>query len=214
MIGVIPGTVELPELKLPWWNIDSGVWEVATLPGATINILPSANALPAPPPVPEAVDAAVETIVVQGSLWQQVSMGLAALWVLTVLAWWLSSRPERKPCEAKDPPLHQQQAKILKAAKKAALDGDAAGVKEALLAWSRLQWPVGAPRSIGELATRVSDPLAKELRVLCNASYGPHNAPWDGERLAKALRSLTVLSDEVEDHDVDSLPPLMPGRPA
>ena len=72
MIGVSPGTVELPELKLPWWNIDSGVWEVATLPGATINILPSANALPVPPPIPEVVDVAVEgpveTVVVQGGL--------------------------------------------------------------------------------------------------------------------------------------------------
>lgn len=218
MIGVTPGTVELPELKLPWWNIDSGVWEVATLPGATINILPSANALPAPPPVPEVVETAVEgpveTVVVQGRMWQQVSMGLAALWLLTILAWWLRSRPERKPREPKEPPLHQQQAKFLKAAKKAALDGDAAGIKEALLAWSRLQWRTGTPRSIGELATRVSDPLAKELRVLCNASYGPHNTPWDGERLAKALRSITVLSDEEEEHEVDSLPPLMPGRVA
>jgi hypothetical protein len=217
MIGVSPGTIELPELKLPWWNIDSGVWEVATLPGATMNILPSANALPVPPPIPEVADAAadgpVETIVVQGRLWQQVSMGLAALWVLTVIAWWLSSRPERKPREAEEPPLHKQQAKFLKVARKAALDGDAAGIKEALLAWSRLQWPIGAPRSIGDLATRVSDPLAKELRVLCNASYGPHNTPWDGERLAKALRSFAVLSDKEEKYEIDDLPPLMPGRP-
>ncbi len=216
MIGVSPGTVEMPELKLPWWNIDSGVWEVATLPGATINILPSANALPVPPPVPEVVEetveSPVETVVVQGGLWQQVSIGLAALWVLTVLAWWLRSRPERKPRAAEEPPLHQQQAKFLKAAKRAALAGDSTGVKDALLAWSRLQWPTGAPRSIGELATRVSDPLAKELRVLCNASYGPHNTPWDGERLAKALRSLTVLPDEKEEQEVDSLPPLMPDR--
>ncbi len=218
MIGVVPGLVELPELKLPWWNIDSGVWEVATLPGAAINILPSANAMPIPPPVPDIADSAVEgtteTIVVQGKLWQQVSMGLAGMWILTVLAWWLSSRPERKPREPEEPPLHKQQSKLLKTARKAALDGDAAGVKEALIAWGRLQWPVGAPRSIGELATRVSDPLAKELRVLCNASYGPHSVPWDGERLAKALRSFAVLSDERQRDTIEVLPPLMPGRPA
>lgn len=218
MIGVTPGTVEIPELKLPWWNIDSGVWEVATLPGATVNILPSANALPLPPPVPEivevAVDRPVETVVVQGRLWQQVSMGLAALWVMTLAAWWFSSRPDRKPREADEPPLHKQQAKFLKAARKAALDGDAARVKSALLAWGRLQWTNGAPRSIGELATRVSDPLAKELRVLCNASYGPHATPWDGERMAKALRSFAVLSGAKEQHEIDDLPPLMPGRPA
>jgi hypothetical protein len=217
MIGILPGAVELPELNLPWWNIDSGVWEVASLPGTTINILPSANAMPLPAPVAEVVDAAiegpVETIVVQSRLWQQVSYGLAGLWLLTVLAWWLSSRPARKPREPEEPPLHKQQAKFLKAARKAALDGDAAGIKEALLGWSRLQWPVGAPRSLGELALRVSDPLAKELRVLCNSSYGPHNVPWDGERLAKALRSFAVLSDEQQRSHLDGLPPLMP-RPA
>lgn len=218
MIGMTAGTVEIPELKLPWWNIDSGVWEVATLPGTTINILPSPNALPPPPPLPEVAesvaDAAVEKVVVENPVWQQVSMGLAGLWILTVLAWWLSARPKRKPREPEEPPLHKQQAKFLKAARKAALDGDAKGVKEALLAWSRLQWPAGSPRSMGELATRVSDPLAKELRVLCNASYGPHNVPWDGERLAKALRSFSVLSDEQEPHSVDSLPPLMPSWPS
>jgi hypothetical protein len=218
MIGMTAGTVEIPELKLPWWNIDSGIWEVATLPGTTINILASANALPPPPSVPEGAepvaDAAVQKVVVENPLWQQVSMGLAGVWILTVLAWWLSARPERKPREPEAPPLHKQQAKFLKTARKAALDGDAAGVKEALLGWSRLQWPAGSPRSMGELATRVADPLAKELRVLCNASYGPHNVPWDGERLAKALRSISVLEDEHTTCEAAGLPPLMPGRPA
>jgi hypothetical protein len=218
MIGMTAGTVEIPELKLPWWNIDSGIWEVATLPGTTINILASANALPPPPSVPEGAepvaDAAVQKVVVENPLWQQVSMGLAGVWIVTVLAWWLSARPERKPREPEAPPLHKQQAKFLKTARKAALDGDAAGVKEALLGWSRLQWPAGSPRSMGELATRVADPLAKELRVLCNASYGPHNVPWDGERLAKALRSFSVLEDEHTTCEAAGLPPLMPGRPA
>lgn len=218
MIGITAGEVELPELNLPWWNIDTGAWEVASLPGTTINILPSANAMPVPVPVADEADEAgegpVETVVVQSKLWQQVSIGLAGLWLVTVFAWWLTSRPARTPREPEEPPLHKQQAKFLKAARKAALDGDAAGVKEALLAWCRLQWPLGAPRSMGELASRVSDPLSKELRVLCNSSYGPHNVPWDGERLAKALRSFAVLSDESDKSDADELPPLMPGRAA
>ena len=56
------------------------------------------------------------------------------------------------------PPIHKQQAKFLKAARKAALAGDAATVKSNLLAWGKLQWPENAPRSIGDLATRVSMP--------------------------------------------------------
>jgi hypothetical protein len=38
--------------------------------------------------------------------------------------------------------------------------------------------------------------------------------PWDGERLAKALRSFAVLTDDGQESDADGLPPLMPGRAA
>jgi hypothetical protein len=49
MIGITPGDVELPELQLPWWNIDVGEWQIASLPGTSISILPSANAAVLPP---------------------------------------------------------------------------------------------------------------------------------------------------------------------
>ena len=38
MIGIAAGNVELPELQLPWWNIDVGDWQVARLPGTSITI--------------------------------------------------------------------------------------------------------------------------------------------------------------------------------
>jgi len=216
MIGVSAGDVTLPGLKLPWWDVTSAQWRVAELPERTIRILPTGEP---PPPEPQAVEAAEDTTDAAAAgavedaspnLWRRVSELLAIVWLLTLVAWWWSSREPRDPREPTPPPLHQQQARHLKAARKAALDGDAAGVRRAMLEWGRLQWPQAAPRSIGALAARVSAPLADELTQLANSSYGPNGAGWDGEALAKALRSFATVDESTARARDDLLPPLMP----
>lgn len=215
MIGVRAGTVEIAELELPWWNIDTGEWQVASLPSRSLTILPSGDEA-LPPVVEPTIEMPFETepAAVESSLWRRISEGLIALWLLTVLAWWWSRRPEKKPKEPEPPPIHKQQAKFLKAARKAALVEDEDTVKAALLNWGRLQWPNDWPRSIGDLALRVSDPLATELDTLCSSSYGPNGESWNGKNLAKALRSFAVKSDDEKNISGDDLPPLMPGSPA
>jgi hypothetical protein len=106
--------------------------------------------------------------------------------------------------------LHKQQARCLKAARKAALEGDGAGVRQALLEWARLQWPNDTPRSIGALARRVSAPLSDELAKLSASAYGSNGSSWDGEALARYLRSFAILDDSTKTTTDDPLPPLMP----
>lgn len=216
LIGVVAGEVKLPALELPWWNIDTGMWEIASLPGTTLNILPSATLVP-PPVVAEQLVEAEEseavsaTKVIQSDFWLLVSEVLAAVWVLTLVAWWWSRRaPASEPKEPPPPPIHKQQARFLKAARKAALADDVAGIKTAMLDWGKLQWPDDAPRSIGTIATRVSLPLSTQLEALCNASYGPGDQSWDGEALARAMRSFSVLTNEKPERPTDTLPPLLP----
>jgi hypothetical protein len=213
MIGVTAGAVLLPALEVPWWNTETATWEVARLPERSINILPSAEA-PSPQPVAEESTAteavpATTTQPATGGIWRRVSELLAALWLVTLVAWWWSSRPQKKQREPAPVPTHKLQAKHLKAARKAALAGEGAGVRQAMLEWAALQWPDDSPRSIGEIATRVSSPLADELRTLSSLSYGPHGGEWNGEALARAIRSFAVLKDEHAETSED-LPPLMP----
>ena len=217
MIGVSPGVVELPAVELPWWNIDAGEWQIASLPGSTLHISPSATAAIVPPPVTvedttvEDTAPAQEVQVVYVDFWRYMSAGLAAVWVMTLIGWWGSRRPPvRMAREPEAPPLHKQQAKFLKAARKAALEGDAAAVKANVLQWGRLQWPDNSPRSVGAIARRVSIPLSTQLEALCSASYGPGEQSWDGEALAKSLRSFSVLTEKVELRHTDGLPPLSP----
>ena len=216
MIGVSAGEVELPAVELPWWNIDVGEWQVASLPGSSLTILPSAAALPLQPEPVEAAEEetsapATELQVVYVDFWRYISAGLAGVWVITLIAWWWSRRPAtREPKEPAPPPIYKQQAKFLKAARKAAQAGDAAGIKSNLLSWGRLEWPGDAPRSVGEMANRVSIPLSTQLQAMCSASYGPGEEAWNGEELAKSLRSITVLRDDAPEQQGDGLPPLSP----
>ena len=215
MIGVTPGVgAILPALEVPWWNTEASKWEVARLPERIIRILPSGEA---PPPAPE-LETVPEAEPVGGAaepampdaFWRRVSELLAAVWLVTLLAWWWTSRPtKREPREPAPVPLHKRQSRLLKSARKAARAGDAAGVKQSLLEWAALEWPENTPRSIGALASRVSPDLAGELDAFSSLSYGPRRGEFDGDALATAIRSFSVLRDDSsEDHE--QLPPLMP----
>ncbi len=220
MIGVTSGVVTLPALEVPWWNTETAEWQVARLPERNITIQPSGEA-PSPEPGVEATaevgadaetDSGAAPTLISGGFWRRVSELLAAVWLVTLLAWWWTSRPaKREPREPAPVPLHKRQSRLLKSARKAARAGDAAGVKQSLLEWAVLEWPDDSPRSIGSLARRVSPDLAGELDAFSSLSYGPKGGEFDGEALANAIRLFSVLKDETaEDHE--QLPPLMPAR--
>jgi hypothetical protein len=212
LIGVDPGAVSLPELSLPWWNIEEDRWEIATLPPKMVNILPSADDMPKPSIASQPVqhdEPAGNTLVVHSKTWRYVSEALAGLWVLTVLAWWWSRRESARPPSQEQSPPQKQQAGLVKEARQAALRSDAGAVKAALLRWGRLQWPENAPRSVGDIALRVPEPLAAELKALSKSSYGPGEGPWNGAGLAAALRSFKPAR-EGSAADGEALPPLMP----
>ena len=216
MIGVQPGTLAMPDLELPWWDIAEGAWKVARLPGRSIEVLPSADAL-LPQVLPSVAPAALpedgETTVIHSEFWRRVAEVMGGVWLLTLLAWWWSGRPKERPeREAEAPPIHKQQSRLLRDARKAAMDDRSVAVKSALLEWGRLEWPGNPPRSVGELAARVTEPAASELLRLCRATYGPQaDDGWNGEALAKSLRIIAVRAEAREERIVEELPPLMPG---
>lgn len=217
MIGVTAGPVVLPALEVPWWNTRTRDWEVARLPERTITVLPTAEAPPPAPaaaPEPDTADDAAESAAaapaMPATFWRRATELLAAVWLVTLLAWWWTSRPvKREPREPAPVPLHKQQSRLLKDARKAARAGDGDGVKRSLLQWAAIEWPDAAPRSLGALAERVSPDLAGELRQFSSLSYGPRPGDFDGEALAAAIRSFSVLKLDRAGED-ESLPPLMP----
>ena len=217
MIGVDAGTMQLPELEIPWWDVNAGEWKVSSLPARSIRVvssgeLPVIETLPVETEPVEAVEAAGNADSGQTRFWQLAAEILAVAWLLTLAAWWWQTRPKRRrePREPSSPPVHKQQSRLLKDARKAAQEGDGQGVRQSLLAWGRLEWPDASPRSIGALAERVSSPLSDELLKLSGAAYGANGASWDGDAVAQYLRSFAVLDEHSQANSDDPLPPLMP----
>lgn len=220
MIGVRSGPVEVPKLDLPWWDIAAGEWRVASLAARTIDVkAATVDTATLPPAAADlAGETSEETAFEAGEnsgsdpFWKRVSQLIAGVWLLTVLAWWWSSREgKREPREPEPPPIYKQQSKFVKAASKAASAGDRAAVRAALLDWGRLQWPDDAPRSVGEVAARVAAPLSDELAALSASSYSDSaDIEWDGSALATALRSIHALTDDTAETIDAGLPPLMP----
>lgn len=217
MLAVGDGEVTLPRLDVPWFNTATERWQVASLPARRLTVLPvpgSAEAL-APPPAaetrPHLDHPPAASALVSSPFWQQVSAGLLALWIMTLGVWWWSLRPKVQTAPA-PMPVHKRQARSLKAARRAALAEDAAGLRAALLEWGRLEWPDCAPRSIGELTQRLESPLADQLRALSRSSYGPDAPHWDGAAIAKSLRSFALDKSAARPGGREVLPPLMPER--
>jgi hypothetical protein len=223
MIGIAAGEVQLPQVEVPWWDIEAAEWKVAVLPARALSIEGVEAPVPLEPPAEttqpaeqlEAVSVAnQEAAVAAVTFWQRIAEALALVWLLTLVAWWWSARSgarrPRKAREPHEPPLKKQKRQLLHGARQAAKAGDAAAVRQSLLDWGKLEWATGSPRSIGELANRVAPPLGDELRKLSAASYG-RGGEWDPAALASALRSVTVLAEHREEGTAELLPPLMPG---
>ncbi|MDH5618286.1 MAG: BatD family protein [Gammaproteobacteria bacterium] len=223
IIGLAGGDVALPALEIPWWDIAASEWKVARLPARTLTIRGAPVAAVVEPdevdlsatesaaePAQQNADEAIAAI----GTWQRATEVLAILWLLTLAAWWWSSRSARRqrraPREPEQSPAHKQQGQLMKTARTAAAASDVAGVRHALLEWARLQWPDDPPRSIGELARHVAPPLSDELQSLSAASYGRNAGAWDGTALANALRRVTVVATSDEVSANDPLPPLLP----
>ncbi|MCH9006289.1 MAG: protein BatD [Proteobacteria bacterium] len=213
MIGFRGGLVEVPAVEVPWWDIETREWRVARLPSRTIRVEAPETIVVAPPVAEQeaAPEEAGESVMLPDGFWKRVSELIAAAWLLTVIAWWWSSRERHRQIREPEPaPIYKQQARFVRAAKKAAMAGDKAGVRAALVEWGRLQWPDDAPRSVGELAARVTSPLRDELRTLSATSYGTTAGEWNGSALAQALRSINIVMEHDEVAVDGPLPPLMP----
>jgi len=200
------GPVELPPVELPWFNVDTGRWEIARIEGRTIDVLPGAQSEPPPEATTSAATPPAAATPGPG-VWPWVSAGLAIGWLATLAAWAISRRRHggRAAAPAADRP-PSERALIRQIGAACRVD-DARRVQDLLLEWARLRFD-DPPVSLGALAARLQGQLGTEIAGLEAALYGPRASDWRGQGLFEALKASRSVRRPAGNQDDDPLMPL------
>ena len=213
VIAQTPGSITLPKVELPWWNVKTQAWEVASLPERTFTVAPSAEAAAAAPAT-ETAPVAAQVAAPRSAVWPIVSAVLALGWLATALAWWRSAATRRRgaPGGARAAARTGARAqlserKLLRDVDAACAANDADAARRALLAWAEVRFDA-PPRSLGALASELPDPAAHEILALEAHIYGAVPGRWDGRALKAALAEIDAAHGRAATPHKDE--PLMP----
>ena len=220
--AVVPtraGTLHIPETTLHWWNVVTDKPEVATLPARDITVAPGSGA-PAVAPKAAAAEPAVAsstkdapapvTLADSSSwpYWRWAFFAMAALWIVTLLAWiWRSRRRASLPAVAATRIEPVREGPARDAFRKAVASNDAVAMERTLLAWARIARP--DIRSLGALSSALRDgPQREAIAALQRARFagGELRGEWLGEVFAKGMDWLPPAGGGPD----EPLPPLYP----
>ena len=203
-ISILPtqvGTLTLPEIRIPWWNITTDQEAVAILPAATYQILPAAGiGVPAPPRVPgpgSAFDRSTPEPLPGFPVWQYIALALGCL--LLIATWqWFSVVRQLRAVQSADRQQDTQswedpdEASHYRALIQACRGHQAATAQAQLLLWARAQYP--QLHALSDLEGVVPAEVVEEIAALEAVLYRAGNQPeWQGNRLA---RRVTALREE------------------
>ncbi|OUL58522.1 BatD family protein [Pseudoalteromonas ulvae] len=206
-----PGTYQLPEVKIPWFNTVVNRIEYATLPSRTLTVVASStNPSPsAPMSAPEQPSVQNPQFNTQTSEMTPLQWGLIAsgylLWLITLLLWWLqrNKRPQViKPAVQTDSQLSDKD--VLAQLATAVKSNDNRAFYQHTLALAKLRCN-NQSASLDDLAALYGNPsLAAQLNQLQASLYGNQQANVD---LASILDTLKLAPSAQQLH-ASALKPL------
>lgn len=222
------GPLELPGMRLPWFNVRTGRWEEASLPPRRLDLpdAPPLNTLPStaptaelspqdstPPAAPSHLDAnSLDSL----RLWRALALGAVAGWAITVLGWVFLGR--KSPTQLR-PVAEQTRKTSATAARKALLSAlqsaEALRVEQALLRWGEelsLLPAEGSPSARGLLALAEAlepGPLRNSVQALSAHRYA--QGSWSAAEMAQAVRQWKPPQAQPQAKAASALPPLYPG---
>jgi hypothetical protein len=213
IVPTAAGTVLLPEVRVPWWDTESGTLRFATLPARTLTIAPAARPAATQQPGAATVtsDLTATPSAAGGARTWQIATAVCALgWLVTLLLWLRPQaiRQDSAP-EAGEQPSRKAAYRQLIAACTA---NHAAQARQWFIRWSAAAWGDPEITSATAAAARWNTPeLDSALQALEASLYAPAGSAWRGDTLAEIIREL----DQRPRHTVageTGLAPLYPGE--
>lgn len=206
VVATDDGTLELPEIRLPWWNSKLNKLEYATLPAYKLEVQPN-PAIQSNTPALPAAQTAQQTegynTKVSPWAWTHTSTLLAALWLLSVVAFWIlwQLRPVTEHSATSDSRARFDSRKL----RLACQQNDSKTAKAELLRWGHQQLDKRCT-SLSELSALLQpSQLQHELARLNAALYQANAADWQGIALYDSWQNYRHQS---KTDNTDQLTPL------
>ena len=208
------GSIVIPELRLPWFNVVSGQSAVAVLPTRTIQVLPSAAATTrvstAPTKARPAKGADKATVPVQSPLPQSmlpyrlawfVAAGFALAWFVTLFLWWWTRAARTGNA------VRRARKRVCLACRR----HDPIAAKEALIDWATKIEPEIQCFNLGDVAALVDSPsLKKAINTLSQQLYQGKQQEWQGTELADRFLLYKPAKAKRHQKEKNHLPPINP----
>ncbi|PJD92440.1 MAG: hypothetical protein CK424_05925 [Legionella sp.] len=194
------GTLQLPPVKVSWFNVKTKQFEVAELPAKTYLIQPKTTV--AKPHARKVMSSPVAAEILPKNL----SWGLKhGLWIflLTGIILFAGVRCYR---------WRVRRSKPYEDVRDACLANDPRRAKKAIEHWATYQWPDKAPIHLADIEKLMDDPVCREhLKCLIAALYHPSNAAWQGKGLWHSIQSFKKPISGSKSK-TPGLPPMNPTR--
>ncbi|AWL12398.1 hypothetical protein HMF8227_01928 [Saliniradius amylolyticus] len=196
-VAIVPtraGTITLPEVSVPWFNVVTGQTEYATLPEKTIEVAPAKQSGNAPLPQQSTDNQATQQPAtprppvssVTSDLWFYTSVVLAVLWLLTLTLWWRHASREPAP-KGQDSSFDALEATTWKRLQSSLKQQNAKDSLETLGHW--LSHHTGRSGSLNDKLEAINDPaLYAAVNQLVAAAYGRNTEAFDGAGLKDLLQ--------------------------
>ncbi len=196
--------LELPAVRLPWFNTETATWEQARLPARQLAVKntapPPATTTPTAPQTDptasaETADSAPPAADANAlRWWRALALGTSAGWLITLLGWgWLARRGGRTPPGNVSPDAGEQASRrqLHREVLQAARADNAERTATTVLRWARRTGLLDdSSPSLGLIALADlarGQPLAEQLQKLSAARYG--QGQWSGAAFAQAFKA-------------------------
>lgn len=211
-LAIVPtqsGRITVPEMRIPWWNIETNRLEYAILPAQSVDVAPTANAQSTKSSQEMGQQASSENIMTPN---QQVSSGYWIFATLTLLisniltAFFLWKKSDKTRIKEDNPPEIKGKA-ILKQLKSACQKNEALKIRHFLKQWAQSEYQQNSIEELGKLFNDIA--LSNAIAELDSFLYqDTQNSVFNGQVLWNSLSQAIKKSNPRENSDHSSLKPL------
>lgn len=211
-LAIVPtqsGRITVPEMRIPWWNIETNRLEYAILPAQTVDVAAAANTSSTKSSQEASQQVSGQTILTpsqQGSsgYWIFATLALLISNILTAFFLWKKS-DETRVKEDKIPEVNGKA--ILKQLKSACHKNDALKIRHYLKEWAQSEYKKNSIEEFGKLFNDIA--LTNAIAELDSFLYqDTQNSVFNGQVLWNSLSQAIKKRDPKENSDSSSLKPL------